>query len=797
MNIINSLLNVNFTPGREGHDIKYIVLHTMFGTVNSRSAIFRDPTTRASDHYTVALDGTISQWVSDADTALQTDNDSINLQAIGIEQEDNGNSNDSVRTDAMYAACAELVADLCKRYDIPCRLVEVDGNHMPVESGIILHSQVSFPTECPGALDSNRIVSHAQAILEPPAPEAPSPVVYEALPTALRMRVRDMANGGAELWDLTFRAWEDVKSVQHLNAGDEFDAVAVAHHPLGGKYYMNAEDYNNSGQSSDVPYKPWGANVDDLEDYPEEVQTSNLEPQLATESTPTSEVTSSPDQEPISTPEATTATEQVQESISEQEENVVEPEIDSQPATEPSQEQASEHETDIQQEEESSQADVSEPAQSETTASEPTPPSPQITYSELGTQLDLVTNKAPTNVYALDTETFAKITAVKELAEGTPFNAISEATVIDGDETTYYYVDDQGQAVREDDLQEAPAPQEQTISQEQIDTSDDDPQPATKTDLEPEPDPRATQKPLGENEGPVMMDVLPPKSSTTKWMKSYKDYDHILIFTVKGTHEVEDIEGKLTKQTLPDKMPINIVGHFEKDGQEYYLSEKCAYPKDEGGNPLPRVWLGILPEYLTSDSDVDNLSSHTIAMSNKEKVLAGTGALRGLLTRIYMKPKRGEDMILKALQDIINFLEAFNWPLIAAFLVSGPFLSGLSQIIKKNRQLESWGVIQTLVGTLSFTHTAILLWLTDPAALNMIPIYGPTMYAYTQPWYPLIKRADNWLGKFIADLNAKDAQASAAMSNAINNPVPMTSLPGESTPKTNDAEQTPGRSPYF
>jgi hypothetical protein len=90
-------------------------------------------------------------------------------------------------------------------------------------------------------------------------------------------------------------------------------------------------------------------------------------------------------------------------------------------------------------------------------------------------------------------------------------------------------------------------------------------------------------------------------------------------------------------------------------------------------------------------------------------------------------------MILKAIQDIINFLEAFNWPLILAFIASGPFLSGLSQIIKNNRQLESWGVIQSLVGTLSFLHTGILLWLADPALLNMLPVYGPAMYAYTQP----------------------------------------------------------------
>jgi hypothetical protein len=77
MNIINSLLSVNFTPDREGHDNKNIVLHTMFGTVSGRDAYFRNSTTRASNHYGIGLNGDITQWVLDADTALQTDDDPI------------------------------------------------------------------------------------------------------------------------------------------------------------------------------------------------------------------------------------------------------------------------------------------------------------------------------------------------------------------------------------------------------------------------------------------------------------------------------------------------------------------------------------------------------------------------------------------------------------------------------------------------------------------------------------------------------------------------------------------------
>ena len=42
MNIVNSLLEVNFTPGREGHSIRNIILRTMSGPVSGRGSYFRN-----------------------------------------------------------------------------------------------------------------------------------------------------------------------------------------------------------------------------------------------------------------------------------------------------------------------------------------------------------------------------------------------------------------------------------------------------------------------------------------------------------------------------------------------------------------------------------------------------------------------------------------------------------------------------------------------------------------------------------------------------------------------------------
>jgi len=368
-----------------------------------------------------------------------------------------------------------------------------------------------------------------------------------------------MAYGGAELWDLTFLDWADVKSVQHLNAGEEFEAIAIAHHPLGGEYYMTAEDYNNSGQSA-IPYRPWGANIDDLEDYPVD----------------------------------TTSQEQQPEQVSEPE-----PQL----AVEPS------------------------PAQ----APEPTPPAPQITYSDLPTPLNFVTNKAPTNVYDLDMDTFAKITAVKELAEGTPFKAVSKAEVVEGSETTTYYVDAQSQSVNNDDLTPA---------------SDDSVDQAQTTVTEPPaPDDNANQEQttvidqlVSENERSAPTETTEPDLNK---IFNYKDFpDGRKLFLAVGKTNIDDLNpvNPKSQETLVDNDPMWIQGAFTdpKTGINYYRSDKSVANGD---------WYAIPINAVTHDNDVDHLSSSAIDMSKKQKMLNRVGSFAGtpvgLIRDIYFKTKRG------------------------------------------------------------------------------------------------------------------------------------------------------------
>lgn len=132
--------------------IDRIVLHTMDGAWQGAAARFDNPLSKVSAHYGVKLDGSYIHWLEETFTAYANGNYPMNQRAISIEHEDGGDYN-GVRPDALYAASAKLVRDICLFYNIP-----VDRTH------ILKHSEVSDnPTACPDALDVDRIVREAQA----------------------------------------------------------------------------------------------------------------------------------------------------------------------------------------------------------------------------------------------------------------------------------------------------------------------------------------------------------------------------------------------------------------------------------------------------------------------------------------------------------------------------------------------------------------------------------------------------------------------------------------------------------
>lgn len=169
----------NFSPNRDGHTMRfegpnpplasYVILHTMVGTVAGANARFQQASQQASAHYGVGLDGSLVQWVKESDAAWHAGNYGVNLDSIGIEHEDGGDYN-GPRTPQLYATSSQLVADICRRYGIPC-----------TRAYIRKHSEI-VPTGCPDALDVNRIVTEAAAILNPAPKPSPAPVPVPAPP---------------------------------------------------------------------------------------------------------------------------------------------------------------------------------------------------------------------------------------------------------------------------------------------------------------------------------------------------------------------------------------------------------------------------------------------------------------------------------------------------------------------------------------------------------------------------------------------------------------------------------------
>jgi N-acetyl-anhydromuramyl-L-alanine amidase AmpD len=126
----------NYTAGRGGNPINYVVIHTMEGSYSGSISWFQNPSAGASAHYMVrSSDGQITQMVDDQDTAWHAGNWYYNQHSIGIEHE--GYVADPARwyTEAMYVASAQLTRHLVDRYGIPIDRSHIIGHYQIPVSG--------------------------------------------------------------------------------------------------------------------------------------------------------------------------------------------------------------------------------------------------------------------------------------------------------------------------------------------------------------------------------------------------------------------------------------------------------------------------------------------------------------------------------------------------------------------------------------------------------------------------------------------------------------------------------------
>lgn len=109
----------NYTVGRGGYTISYIIIHVMEGGYYGSISWFKDCDAGASAHYMInSEDGEITQMVAESDTAWHAGNWIYNRRSIGIEHE-GYIYNPSWFTDTMYKSSAALVSYLCDKYGIP------------------------------------------------------------------------------------------------------------------------------------------------------------------------------------------------------------------------------------------------------------------------------------------------------------------------------------------------------------------------------------------------------------------------------------------------------------------------------------------------------------------------------------------------------------------------------------------------------------------------------------------------------------------------------------------------------
>ncbi|MFG3490216.1 N-acetylmuramoyl-L-alanine amidase [Streptomyces sp. NPDC047972] len=117
-----------------GLDVDYIVIHDLEGSYDGGVSWFQDPASGASAHYVLKADGSAAtQMVATKDIAFHAGNYWTNLHGIGIELEGYAAQGPTWFTPAQYAATAELVVYLARRFGVPLDRQHVIGhdNVMP------------------------------------------------------------------------------------------------------------------------------------------------------------------------------------------------------------------------------------------------------------------------------------------------------------------------------------------------------------------------------------------------------------------------------------------------------------------------------------------------------------------------------------------------------------------------------------------------------------------------------------------------------------------------------------------
>lgn len=154
----------NHYNGRNGYQVTHITLHIMAGYLAGTDSVFTNPASQASAHYGIGADGTIHQYVSEADGSYSDANYVSNNSTISIEHE--GGIPQAECTQACIDASARLCADIAQRYGLGRLWHDGTNGNVWLHREIAGTDHATCPDLAPNGLPYQQIIDKANAIIE-------------------------------------------------------------------------------------------------------------------------------------------------------------------------------------------------------------------------------------------------------------------------------------------------------------------------------------------------------------------------------------------------------------------------------------------------------------------------------------------------------------------------------------------------------------------------------------------------------------------------------------------------------
>lgn len=222
----------NYSHYRDGNVCK-ITPHHMAGVLTGEQCarLFQDGNRNASANYCIGVNGDIVGNVPEEFRAWTSSDYYNDHHAITIEVSNDSYGGNWHVSDASWNSLVNLCVDICKRYNF--RLV-YDGT----PNGSLTRHNMFAGTDCPGPYLQSRFQELANTVNARLDLEN---LKYEEIDKKSIVLKNDCS-----LWNLNFYNWNDAKEVKSYAKGTKIDnIVAIANHPLGGKYYITEYSYSN------------------------------------------------------------------------------------------------------------------------------------------------------------------------------------------------------------------------------------------------------------------------------------------------------------------------------------------------------------------------------------------------------------------------------------------------------------------------------------------------------------------------------------------------------------------------